>query len=180
MGREMGFAVKNVDNYGGHIDFPGSGDKIMGILGHLDVVPAGDGWQHEPYGGEIEEGRLYGRGTSDDKGPVIACLFAMKALKEAGYQPKATIRLILGLDEETHWKGMEYYFARERKPDWGFTPDADFPLINGEKGMLVFDLAKKFARTSGEGLVLRSLSGGIAPNSVPDSCRAVDVYKRQV
>lgn len=173
MGREMGFAVKNVDNYGGHIDFPGSGDKIMGILGHLDVVPAGDGWQHEPYGGEIEEGRLYGRGTSDDKGPVIACLFAMKALKEAGYQPKATIRLILGLDEETHWKGMEYYFARERKPDWGFTPDADFPLINGEKGMLVFDLAKKFARTSGEGLVLRSLSGGIAPNSVPDSCRAV-------
>lgn len=173
MGSDMGFNVKNVDNYGGHIEFPGTGDKIMGIIGHLDVVPAGNGWDHEPYGGEIEDGRLYGRGTTDDKGPVISCLYAMKALKEAGYQPEATIRLILGLDEETQWKGIKYYFQKEKRPDFGFTPDADFPLINGEKGMLIFDLAKKFGKSGGDGLELRSLRGGTAPNSVADHCRAV-------
>ncbi len=173
MGKNMGFSVKNVDNYGGHIDFEGTGDKIMAILGHLDVVPAGSGWSSEPYGGEIRDGRLYGRGSADDKGPVISCLYAMKALKDAGYKPKATIRLILGLDEETNWKGIKYYFSKEKFPDWGFTPDADFPLINGEKGVLVFSLAKKFTPTRSEGLELRSLKGGTAPNSVPDSCRVV-------
>ncbi|MBR1990015.1 MAG: M20/M25/M40 family metallo-hydrolase, partial [Firmicutes bacterium] len=110
MGEKMGFEVKNVDNYGGHIDFKGKGDKVMAILGHLDVVPAGSGWDFDPYGGEVADGKIYGRGTTDNKGPVISCLYAMKALKEAGYQPECTIRLILGLDEETGWKGMKYYF----------------------------------------------------------------------
>lgn len=173
MGQEMGFKVKNVDNYGGHIDFEGSGDKIMAIIGHLDVVPAGSGWSHDPYGGEIADGKIYGRGTSDNKGPVIACLYAMKALKDAGYKPHATIRLILGLDEETNWKGMDYYFSKEKRPDFGFTPDADFPLINGEMGALIFDFAKKFGKFSADGLELRSIKGGTAPNSVADSCRAV-------
>lgn len=173
MAKDMGFVVKNVDNYGAHIDFPGSGDKIMAIIGHLDVVPAGSGWSHEPYGGEIEDGKIYGRGTTDDKGPVISCLYAMKALKDSGYQPEATVRLILGLDEETHWKGMKYYFSKEKRPDFGFTPDADFPLINGEKGILIFDLAKKFGKFTAEGLELRSLKGGTAPNSVADFCRVI-------
>lgn len=173
IGKDLGFEVKNIDNYGGHIDFPGTGDKIMAILGHLDVVPAGNGWDFDPYGGEIIDGKICGRGTTDDKGPVISCLYAMKALKDAGYVPDATIRLILGLDEETEWKGIKYYFSKERRPDFGFTPDAEFPLINGEKGLLIFDLAKKFNAFNGEGLKLRSLKGGIAPNSVPDTCRVV-------
>ena len=173
IGRRLGFQVKNVDNYGGHIDFPGTGDKIMAILGHIDVVPAGKGWKYDPYGGEIADGKIYGRGTSDDKGPVISCLYAMKALKDAGYKPSATIRVILGLDEESEWTGMDYYFSKERRPDFGFTPDADFPLINREKGILVFELAKKFGKAKSEGLDLRSVKGGNAPNSVADSCRAV-------
>ena len=173
IGDELGFVTKNVDNYGGHIDFPGSGDKVMAILGHLDVVPAGNGWSHDPYGGEIEDGKIYGRGTTDNKGPVISCLYAMKALKDAGYRPEATIRIILGLDEETGWKGMEYYFSKEKRPDFGFTPDADFPVINGEKGILVFDFAKKFGKFPSQGLNLSSVKGGTAPNSVADSCRAV-------
>lgn len=173
IGRRLGFQVKNVDNYGGHIDFPGTGDKIMAILGHIDVVPAGKGWKYDPYGGEIADGKIYGRGTSDDKGPVISCLYAMKALKDAGYKPSATIRVILGLDEESEWTGMDYYFSKERRPDFGFTPDADFPLINREKGILVFELAKKFSKAKSEGLDLRSVKGGNAPNSVADSCRAV-------
>ena len=188
MGEKMGFTVKNVDNYGGHIDFVGTGKpvldengnvtgyekpKVMAVIGHLDVVPAGSGWDFDPYGGEVADGMIYGRGTTDNKGPVISCLYAMKALKEAGYKPQCTIRLILGLDEETGWKGMEYYFEHVERPDFGFTPDADFPVINGEKGMLVFGFAKKFSATTAKGLELRSLQGGTAPNSVADSCRVV-------
>ena len=173
LAKSMGFETYNADNYGGHVDFPGNGDKIFGILGHLDVVPAGGGWNFDPYGGSVAEGKIYGRGTADDKGPLISCLYAMKALKEAGFQPKATIRLILGLDEENAWKGMDYYFSKVRKPDYGFTPDADFPVINGEKGILVFELARKFAGSQTKGLKLRSITGGAAANSVADYCRAV-------
>ena len=186
----LGFAVRNVDNYGGHIDWPGTGKpvldeagqvtgyeapKIMAVLGHLDVVPAGSGWDFEPYGGVCEDGWIYGRGTTDDKGPVISCLYAMKALKDAGYKPQDTVRIILGLDEETGWKGMHYYFDKVERPDYGFTPDGAFPVINGEKGILTFHLAKKFNRTQAgsKGLELRSLAGGTAPNSVPDKCRVV-------
>lgn len=173
MGREMGFTVKNVDNYAGHIEFKGKSDKIMGILGHLDVVPAGNDWSVDPYGGEIKDGKIFGRGTTDDKGPVISCLYAMKALKDSGYVPELTIRLILGLDEETTWESLDYYFEREERPAFGFTCDAEFPIINGEKGTLTFELAKKFNKTNMEGLVLRSLKAGFAPNSVADNCRVV-------
>ena len=177
LGESMGFTVKNVDNYGGHIDFTGKTDKVMAIIGHLDVVPAGGGWDFDPYGGELTDGKIYGRGTTDDKGPVISCLYAMKALKDAGYEPNCTIRLIIGLDEETRWKGIKYYFDHEPMPDFGFTPDADFPVINGEMGMLIFEFAKKFttsqSQSQAKGLMLRSIKGGTAPNSVADSCRAV-------
>lgn len=188
VGESMGFTVKNVDNYAGHIDFVGTGKpvqdakgnvtgyekpKIMGIMGHLDVVPAGSGWDFDPYGGEVAYGKIYGRGTTDDKGPVISCLYAMKALRDSGYKPECTIRLIIGLDEETNWKGIKYYFEKVERPDFGFTPDADFPVINGEMGILVLSLARKFAASQNKGLELRSLRGGTAPNSVADSCRAV-------
>lgn len=190
LGRKLGFVTRNVDNYGGHIEWLGTGKpildeegnvtghekpQIMAILGHLDVVPAGSGWDFEPYGGVVEDGWIYGRGTTDNKGPLVSCLYCMKALKDAGYQPENTIRIILGLDEETNWKGMDYYFSKEQRPHYGFTPDAEFPVIHCEKGILVFELARKFARTQAgsKGLELRSLTGGTAANSVPDRCRAV-------
>ena len=174
MGHEMGFETLDVEHYGGHIDFRGSADTVLGIVGHLDVVPAAGNWDFDPYGGEVKDGVLYGRGTLDDKGPVIACLYAMKALKEAGFAPKSTVRLILGLDEETGWSGMERYLAQVAPPDFGFTPDGDFPLINGEKGNLIFEAARKFGKSAAnKGLQLRSLKGGSAANSVPDAARAV-------
>ncbi|SCJ99415.1 Putative dipeptidase SA1572 [uncultured Eubacterium sp.] len=171
-GKELGFEVKNVDNYGGHIDF-GSGSEIVGVLGHLDVVPEGDGWSFDPYSGAVSDGYIYGRGTLDDKGPVIAILFAMKALKDAGYVPAKKIRLILGLDEETGWKGMAYYGQHEETPAYGFTPDAEFPALNGEKGIVTFEIAKKFAKNQNKGLELRSLTGGAAANMVAEHARAV-------
>ncbi|QIB70414.1 dipeptidase PepV [Aminipila butyrica] len=179
-----GFEVENVDNYGGHLEFGGymldeegqivgTSDQVLGILGHLDVVPEGSGWDYDPYGGVLDGGKIYGRGALDNKGPMVAAYYAMKALKESGFVPEKKVRLIIGLDEETNWKGMEYYLSKEKAPDLGFTPDADYPAIQGEKGILVFQLAKKIGKTVGKGIQLRSLSGGTAANSVADYARAV-------
>lgn len=171
-GRKFEMHAENIDNYGGHIDY-GDGEETVGIIGHLDVVPEGEGWDFDPFSGKVEDGYILGRGTTDDKGPVFACLMAMKSLKDAGFQPDRRIRLILGLDEETNWKGIKYYFDKVKKPDFGFTPDADFPALNGEKGILHFEIAGKFGKQPKDGLTLRSLKGGTAVNMVPESARAV-------
>jgi len=181
-----GFDTENVDNYGGHIEFGGylldeegdvvgTSDEVMGILCHLDVVPEGKDWDYEPFGGQVAEGRVYGRGAIDDKGPTVAAYYAMKALKDAGVVPEKKVRLILGLDEETGWKGMDYYLKRVNQPDFGFSPDGEFPVIHGEMGLLIFDLAKKIGKTAAgaAGVSLRSVTGGNAPNMVPDHARAV-------
>ena len=174
MGEEEDFSTFDADGYGGHIDFDGTGDGVIGVVGHLDVVPAGDGWDFEPYGGEIADGFVQGRGTMDDKGPVVASFYAMKALKECGFEPEKTIRLILGLDEETNWKGMMHYLeAAPDLPDAGFTPDGDFPVIRGEKGILTFDIIAKFPKSRGKGLELSSITGGTVHNAVPDFAKAV-------
>lgn len=174
MAEREGMPTWNADNFGGHIDLPGRGNGIFGIVGHLDVVPEGDGWDFDPYGGEVIDGFVCGRGATDDKGPVVASFYAMKALKDCGYIPDRTVRLILGLDEETNWEGMQHYLAfAEKTPDLGFTPDGDFPVIHGEMGILIFDLARKFGRSGGKGLELRSFTGGTAANCVADRARAV-------
>ena len=170
---EAGFVTKNVDNYGGHADMPGNSGTVMGIVGHLDVVPEGSGWDEEPYSAVIKDGKIYARGTMDDKGPMVSCFYAMKALKECGVPMKDTVRLIMGLDEETNWKGMRHYLSKVDAPDYGFTPDSDFPAIHGEKGILIFDLAKRFAPATAKGLELRSFTGGTAANMVPDFARVV-------
>ena len=183
-GEELGFDAVNVDNYGGHLEMPGylfdeqgemtgTAEEVMGIVGHLDVVPEGDDWSGDPYTLREEDGRLYGRGTSDDKGPVVAAMYAMKAIQDAGFTPHANVRCIFGLDEETNWSGMIYYLQHEKQPDFGFTPDGDFPVIHGEKGVTTFELVKKFSAGNGEGLQLTQLSGGNAANMVADSARAV-------
>lgn len=168
---EMGFETKNLDNYAGHADL-GDGEEVAGVLVHLDVVPEGDGWDYPPYAGEIHDGRIYGRGTNDDKGPTIACMYAMKALKEAQVELNKKIRIIFGTNEETGWGCMRHYFQHEKAPDMGFTPDAEFPVIHGEKGIIVFNLAQKLQDQT-NGLIIESLTGGNAPNMVPDFCQAI-------
>ncbi len=177
-GTEMGFTAFNADNYGGHLEFAGcDGDSVpetFGVVGHLDVVPAGEGWKHNPFEMLNEEGYLYGRGVSDDKGPMVASLYAMKAIKEAGIVPKKNIRMIFGLDEEVGIMGIGKYLEIAGQPDMGFTPDADFPLVNGEKGILVFELAQKLTRSSNkDGMRLTKLEAGTASNAVPGSAKAV-------
>lgn len=168
----MGFETTNVDNYAIHADL-GQGTETLGILAHLDVVPEGDDWDYEPYGAVIADGKIFGRGTIDDKGPAVAALYAMKALKETGAPMSRKVRIIFGTDEESGWGCMKHYFSNMPAPDLGFTPDADFPAIHGEKGILIFDLVKPLKTPwTGEGFRLLSIKGGNRPNMVPDSCEA--------
>ena len=170
---EFGFETFDAHHYGGHAEI-GEGEECMGILAHLDVVPLGEGWDYDPLGGTIENGRMYGRGTNDDKGPAVASMYAMRAVKESGIQLNKRVRLIFGLDEEVgEWEGIDKYFEEAGEPDFGFTPDADFPLVQAEMGILVFDLVKKFKKAPKQGYVLKSIQGGRAYNMVADSCTAV-------
>ena len=142
MAEEDGFVALNVDNHAAHIEW-GEGKEVLGILTHLDVVPAKGAWTRPPFEPYLKDGKIYGRGTMDDKGPTIAAYFAMKLLRASGFTPKKRIRLILGLDEETANRGIERYFSKEPMPDAGFSPDAEFPVIHGEKGLFSFDFEGK-------------------------------------
>ncbi len=176
MAERDGFTTANIDNYGGHIDFKGETDDVIALVGHLDVVPVGDvsKWSTDPFQMKIEDGKVYARGAVDDKGPLMAGYYAMKVLKEAGFKPNKTIRLIIGLDEETEWKGMEYYMDKVKdNVVAGFSPDACFPAIHAEKGVIAFNLSKAIKNDKADGLQLVSIDGGTVANAVCDSvtCR---------
>lgn len=134
IGEKLGFKTKNIDKHCGYIEF-GEGEEMVGIVGHLDVVPEGEGWTYPPFELTIGDGKVYGRGTIDDKGPMMAALYAMKAVKEK-VEVHKRVRLIIGLNEENDWKGIEYYKEHEELPTVGFSPDADFPCIYSEKALL--------------------------------------------
>ncbi|SDN73922.1 Sapep family Mn(2+)-dependent dipeptidase [Halobacillus aidingensis] len=124
-----------------------------------------------PFEPTIRDGKLYARGAQDDKGPVMAAYIAMKLLKEQGFEPKKTIRLILGTDEERDWKGIDYYFKKETMPSLGFTPDASFPVIHAEKGLLDSYITYTLPENEGETKVI-SVQGGDRLNMVPDEAAA--------
>lgn len=170
--RAFGFEVRDIDGYAGDVSF-GAGSETMGMLAHLDVVPAGDGWQHAPWGGEVDGGRIYGRGTTDDKGPALCALYAMRAVKEAGIPMKDGVRLILGCDEETGMSDMRHYAEKMKMPDYGFSPDAEFPVINIEKGGMNVLLSKVTGGEDGAAIPVYSLYAGERPNVVPAEARAV-------
>lgn len=144
LANSMGFKTKNIDNYCGYIEF-GEGEELVGIIGHLDVVPANttDGWTTPPFEPCIRDGKIFGRGSIDDKGPVIASLYAMKAIMD-NIKISKRVRLILGLNEEKSWKCINYYKAHEECPSIGFSPDANFPAIYAEKGIMSIELKNKF------------------------------------
>lgn len=167
----LGFHTKNLDNAVGYTEF-GEGDEMIAVLGHLDVVPAGEGWKYPPFGGEIHEETLWGRGTLDDKGPIIGALFAMKAVESSGLKLSRRIRIIFGTNEETGSEDIPIYTNTQEAPVLGFTPDASYPVIFAEKGILTFSLSKKIDQNSGCVKLVR-LSGGTAANVVPALAEAV-------
>ncbi|MDQ0245949.1 succinyl-diaminopimelate desuccinylase [Bacillus fengqiuensis] len=172
LGEKEGFITKNVDGYAGHIEM-GSGQELIGILCHVDVVPEGDGWSSDPYGAEIREGNIYARGAIDDKGPTMSAYYAMKLVKELNLPLNKRVRIILGTDEESSWQCVDHYFEHEEMPTMGFAPDADFPIIYAEKGISDFDLIQKSDLSAEGKLVLHTLQSGRRYNMVPDFAEAV-------
>lgn len=169
-GEDDGFIVKDVDGYAGHIEM-GQGEDIVGILCHVDVVPEGEGWISNPYGAEIRDGNIYARGAIDDKGPTMAAYYGMKIVQELGLPLKKRIRMILGTDEESNWECVKHYFQKEEMPAIGFAPDADFPIIYAEKGILDVHVTQKKQAITGEPILLQ-FDAGVRLNMVPDLAKA--------
>lgn len=171
MGKRDGFPVKNFDNLAGHIEY-GEGDEILGILAHVDVVPVGTGWTTDPFEPVIKDGRIYARGTSDDKGPGMAAYYALKIVRDLGLPVNKKIRFILGTDEESEWKCMTHYLSVEESPDFGFSPDATFPIINGEKGNVSLYLSFEANKEEGADTLV-SFQSGLRENMVPQDAVAI-------
>lgn len=169
MGKRDNFKTENFDNWAGHIEY-GEGDELLGVLGHVDVVPAGTGWETDPFEPVIKDGNLYARGSSDDKGPTMAAYYAMKMIRDLDLPVSKRVRVIIGTDEETGWGCMDHYLKVAETPDFGFSPDAYFPIINGEKGNVTVDL--NFAGENGPADKLLSFDAGLRVNMVPQEAEA--------
>ena len=172
LGKKLGFRTKNIDGYCGYIEF-GEGDKLVGIIGHLDVVPEGDNWTFPPFSGTISDNKIFGRGSIDDKGPVIASLYAMKTVMDNCKIDKR-VRLILGLNEEKDWECIKYYKEHEEWPTIGFSPDADFPCIYAEKGIVSPYLNMDYSQFEKEDIILENIDcNNNAINVIPKMCSCV-------
>jgi succinyl-diaminopimelate desuccinylase len=151
---------------------------VLGIPTHIDVVPVGGTWTHPPFSGAVADGFIWGRGIQDDKGPLVAVLYGLWALKKIGYKPLVDYRIIVGTQEEIgDWSDIREYLDEQGNPDFGFTPDADFPLITGEKGMLTLRAESQWNAAdqppTGRGVRFHSLKGGTRANVVPDLCEII-------
>lgn len=174
LGEELGFKSEELlEGSVGTIE-TGKGEETLGILAHVDVVSAGDltEWDTPPFMATIKDGKIFGRGTLDDKGMVIAALYAMKAVKNLGQPLKKRVRLILGTQEEVEWTDMDEYVKKYELPDYGFTPDGEYPICNIEKGnadiTMEFDIGENPV-----GLYIKDIKAGIAKNAVPGKAEAI-------
>lgn len=185
LAESMGFRTCNVDNHVGWCEY-GEGEEMVAVLGHLDVVPAGEGWSIPPYEGRVIAGKIYGRGTMDDKGPTVAALYSLLALKESAVKLNRRIRLFFGLSEENGGNDIGYYRENGGEiPVMGFTPDGEYPVIHGEKGFIIEHYKYEFNKSE-ESVIeefddgisygkwkLVEISGGTAENIVPHYAKAV-------
>ncbi|MDH4388957.1 MAG: Sapep family Mn(2+)-dependent dipeptidase [Fimbriimonas sp.] len=171
-----GMKTTDLEGHLGYADF-GSGERLVMTLGHLDVVPVGPGWKHEPFGAEIDGGYIYARGAVDDKGPTIASYFALRAIQSCFPDLGARFRAAFGCDEESGFGCVERYVQTEEAPTYGIAPDSGWPCYHGEKG--IGDLLVS-VKTPGAPFELTSFEGGQRPNIVIDSCRATVVVGAEV
>jgi len=169
LSQKAGMKTTDLEGYIGYADF-GQGERLILSLGHLDVVPVGPGWKHEPFGAEIDEGYVYSRGAVDDKGPTMASFYAMRALKECFPEIPARMRQVFGCNEESGFKCVERYAETEEAPTFGVAPDSGWPLYHGEKGITNLNVELKLHK--GSEMELLEVRGGQRPNIVIDSCEA--------
>lgn len=171
-GKSIGLGVKNFDNYAVSMDYS-DGEPVLGILSHLDVVPAGEGWTYPPFACTIENDTIYGRGSVDDKGPSVAVLYAVKCLRDLKIPLKKNFRLILGGNEEGGCEDIEYYQRKEKFPPMVITPDGSFPVLNCEKGMIHLEFSGSGSFDC-SGLHFSEIKGGTVINAIPGKtvCKA--------
>jgi len=165
LAKSWGMKTKDLEGFCGYAEF-GQGERLITMFGHLDVVPVGPGWKFDPFSATIDNGYVYSRGATDDKGPTIAAFFAARAIQEVAPEIGARIRTVFGCNEESGFKCIEHYVKTEEPPTYGMAPDAGWPLIQAEKGIATFVVKAKMP--SG-GLTMTSLVGGQRPNIVIDS-----------
>ena len=172
-GKRDGYKTKLVENKAGHIEV-GQGEELFGILGHVDVVPVVEAdWTSHPFKPEIRDGKIFARGSLDDKGPTMAAYYAVKLLDKLGVKWNKRVRVIVGSDEETGFRCVEAYFKHEEQPASGFTPDAMFPLVYAEKARATFDHKLKFVDEDGQyNYKLVKFNGGQVLNMVIASAKA--------
>lgn len=166
----LGLRTGNDDGYAGWAEY-GEGELVVGVLAHLDVVPAGENWTSPPFELTVKDGCICGRGVSDDKGPLVACLYALARLAREKRALRGRVRLIAGCNEEEGSACIKHYVSRCELPRVSFTPDSDFPVTASEKGILHAEILLPRCEDTAASLI--SLSGGIRPNVVPDFCRAL-------
>lgn len=175
LAESLGFETLNVDGYAGHAEY-GQGGGLAAVLVHLDTVEEGEGWTYPPLGGLIENGKIIGRGASDNKGPAVVALYALKTLKDMGIAGNRRLRLIFGTNEESGMKDLDYYFGKEPLPEMAFAPDAGYPIFNVEMGNMNVELSCEGGGKAAEGkpkLPLLSLKGGNTLTLVPKTCTAL-------
>ncbi|AKG74315.1 dipeptidase PepV [Salinicoccus halodurans] len=173
LGERDGMISREVDSLAGHLEV-GRGERLFGILGHVDVVPPGNGWDTNPFEPVLKDGEIIARGVQDDKGPTMAAYYALKILKEQGMDFQYRTRLIIGTDEESDWQCTDAYFKSEEMPDAGFAPDAAFPIIHGEKGITTFNIIQKQTPLdeAEPNIELKVLISGERYNMVPEEAEA--------
>ena len=176
-----GFSTHDVDHIAGRIE-AGQGEDVLGILCHVDVVPAGDGWDSDPFDPVVTDDAIIARGTLDDKGPTIAAYYAVKILNDMNVDRKKRIHMIIGTDEESDWKCTDRYFQTEEMPTLGFAPDAEFPAIHGEKGITTFDLIQDQINEDVDepDYELLNFESGQRYNMVPDHAEARVLVKENM
>lgn len=175
LGDEFGMRTKDLDGFAGYAEI-GQGPLVM-TIGHLDVVPVGPGWKHEPFGAEIDGEYVYARGAVDDKGPTMASFYAVRAIKECAPNLPARIRQVFGCNEESGFACVHHYMQVEEPPVLGVAPDSMWPLVNAEKGIANFHISMPLHEGT---FALEELRGGQRPNIVIDSCEARVRVSREV
>lgn len=170
---ELGFKTKNIENAIGYAEY-GESDEYIGVIGHVDIVPEGDGWNYNPFDVSIDNEKIYGRGVLDNKGPIMAVLYGMKIIKDLNLPISKKIRVIFGTNEETGFCDIPYYLKEEKPPIMGFTPDCKYPAVYGERGILDVTIwSKKINDTN-----IKSIKGNFRNNIVPDFAE-IELYSNE-
>ena len=172
---ELGFKTKNINNAIGYAEY-GNSDEYIGIIGHVDIVPEGEGWSYPPFDVSIDNEKIYGRGVLDNKGPIMAALYGMKIIKDLNLPLSKSIRVIFGSNEETGFKDIPYYLEEEKAPLMGFTPDCKYPAVYGERGILDVTIWSNEISNCN----VKSIKGNFRNNVVPDYAEIEAVRKESL